>query len=281
MKSVTDKYEDLKRILKEMGSVLVGYSGGVDSTFLMKVAADVLGDSAVAVIATSEAYPTSETESAKELASNLGIRLISIRTDELHNPDFTRNAPDRCYHCKKELFRRLQEIADSEGIRWIAHGANIDDLGDYRPGQTAAQEMNARAPLQEAGLTKSEIRELSQRLGIPTWDKPSLACLSSRIPYGMRISSEALSRIDKAEAFLRLLGFRQLRVRHHDTIARIEVEIGDLPKLLEAREKITKQFKELGYVYVTVDLDGYRTGSMNAVLQNYDQVQTDYKEIDS
>ena len=249
--------------------MLIAYSGGVDSTLLLKVAHDVLSDKAVAVIASSETYPSEEVEEAKKLAHGMGVRLIGIHTDELQNEDFARNAPDRCYHCKMELFGKLKQIAAQEGLICVIHGANVDDLGDYRPGQQAASELGIRAPLQEAGFTKYEIREFAKQLGLPNWDKPSMACLASRLPYGTPIAVETLKQVGEAEKLLRELGFRQVRVRHHGNIARIEIEPEELPRLLGngLREKVAERFKELGYLYVTVDIEGYRTGSMNATLQ--------------
>lgn len=262
------KYDKLKDIIGKMDSILVAYSGGVDSTLLLKASLDVLGDRVLAVIATSETYPADEIEQAEKTATELGARVIKIRTHELDNPSFAINTPERCYHCKREVFAKLKQVAAGAGLKWVAHGANVDDLKDYRPGAKAASEMGIRAPLQEAGLTKADIREISRELGLPTWDKPSLACLASRIPYGVQITAEALQKVDKAETALKGLGFRQVRVRHHDTIARIEVEMEELPKLLDSkiRPKVVEELKKVGYLYVAVDLEGYRTGSMNEAL---------------
>ena len=267
--TLEQKYDHLRCLLREMESVVVGFSGGADSALLTKVAHDELGGNAVAVIALSESYPKREMEDALALAQSLGVPVLTVDARELENENYAANPTDRCYYCKAELFTHLARVAQERRIRWIAYGANHDDLGDYRPGQTAAQEWGARAPLLEAGLTKAEIRHLSKSLGLPTWDKPALACLSSRFPYGTRITAELLGRLDAAEDFLRHdLGFRQVRVRHHDTIARLEVDTAEMNRLLDPqlRQQISDKLKILGYTYVAVELSGYKSGSLNANL---------------
>jgi len=266
------KYEDLKDHLKSMGRVLVAFSGGVDSTFLLKVASDVLGNNVLAVIASSETYPEREQKEALRLAEDLKVRYKLIRTKELDDPEFSDNPPERCYFCKKELFSRLKEIAAGENIPHVCDGSNFEDTFDFRPGTKAAAELGVHSPLKEAGLDKSEIRILSKKLGLPTWDKPAMACLSSRFPYFTRIEKESLRQIDAAEEFLKSKGFTQLRVRHHDRIARIEIPPQDFPRIVEEgmRNAIVENLKKLGYLYVTIDLAGYRTGSMNEPILGQD-----------
>jgi len=274
METVDVKLERLHSLLTDMGGVVIGYSGGVDSTMLAAVAKKILGDRAVCVLASSETYPASEVGEALETAAKLGINVIRIETDELSNEAFADNTPDRCFFCKTELFGKLIAIGQNHGIQWVVDGANLDDLDDYRPGSRAASQLGVRSPLREAGLTKSDIREISKRMGLPTWNKPSFACLSSRIPYGTRIEPDILRRLDRAERFMKELGFRQVRVRHHGEIARIEVEPGEIIRVAspEIRRQITEKFRELEYLYTTLDLDGYRMGSMNAVLNRGNKV---------
>jgi uncharacterized protein len=268
--TLQDKYERLKKIIEEMGSIVIGFSGGVDSTLLLKVAHDILKDKVIAVIGKSETYPEEEFNEAIKLAEFIGARYKIVTTEETDNLKFAENPPDRCYYCKTELFSKLKEIAEAEGIRWIADGTNADDVKDFRPGLRAVKENNIRSPLLEAGLTKNEIRELSRLLGLPTWDKPSFACLSSRFPYGMPIDREKLKKIDKAESFLRKLGLKVFRVRLIDeNTVRIEAGKEEFKKFFEDdfRVKVVNELKNLGFIYITLDLEGYRTGSMNEVLK--------------
>lgn len=263
------KYARVQEILRDMGQVVIGYSGGVDSTLVLKVAHDVLGDNAVAVTGDSEAFPQGEVDAALQVAAEMGVTVTRVTTHELSNPHFAVNNPNRCYHCKTELFSELREVAEARDIRWIVDGSHADDgrPGDHRPGLRAAEERGVRSPLREAGMTKADVRSLALYLGVRNWDKPSFACLSSRFPYGTEITAELLAKLDGCEKYLRELGFRQFRVRHHDTVARIEVEVQDIPRLVELREPIHTRFKALGYTYVTLDLEGYRSGKMNDTLQ--------------
>jgi len=267
------KLKKLKEILTKMESVLVAFSGGVDSAFVLKVAKDVLGDKVLAITATSPVYPSEEIEQAKTLAQDLGVKHKIIESQELSNPKFFNNPKDRCYWCKRELFAELLNIARENNLKYVLDGTNFDDLDDFRPGMKAAGEFGIRSPLKEAMLTKEDIRSLSKRLGLPTWDKPSFACLASRFPYGMKITRGNLIKVNSAERFLKRFGITQVRVRHHDKIARIEVVEEDIPKLLEEklRRQVISCLKKLGYSYVAVDLEGYRTGSMNEVLTEDDK----------
>ena len=259
------KFENLKDILKSLKRVLVAFSGGVDSTFLLRIARDVLGSNVLAVIASSATYPASEQQEALRIAEDLKVKYKVIHTKELDDPNFRNNPPERCYFCKKELFSRLKEIAAEENIPHVCDGSNFEDTFDFRPGFKAAQELDVRSPLREARLGKNEIRVLSKKLGLSTWDKPAMACLSSRFPYFTSIDNESLRQIDSAEEYLRTKGLSQLRVRHHGQVARIEIDPSDFSVIMEKkiREEIVENLKKIGYQYVTLDLTGYRTGSMN------------------
>jgi len=263
-----EKLARLKEILAEMGSALIAYSGGTDSSFLAFVASGVLGRRALAVFEYSPVCPPQERDEAKSLAEKLGIRYLIIESDELQNPLFVANTQDRCYYCRQELFHKLKEIAAAEKIDWILDGSNFDDRDDFRPGRRAAAELGVRSPLCEVGLTKDEIRKLSRDLALPTWDKPASPCLASRIPYGTQVTREILNTISEGEKYLRSLGMRELRLRHHGDIARIEVDMEGMALLLDdgVRRQMVNKLKSLGYTYVTLDLAGYRSGSLNEKL---------------
>lgn len=266
---MNNKLQNLRRILSGMKSALVAFSGGIDSTFLLQTAHDVLKNNIIAVTAQSETYPAIELQNAKKIVEKIGVRHIVISTDELKDHRFTGNPADRCYWCKKELFSKLDKIAKENKLNYVLDGSNYDDINDYRPGNKAKKEFAVRSPLQEAGLTKDEIRKISKEMGIENWDKPSLACLASRIPYGTKITEKNLQVIDAGEEFIRSLGFKQVRIRHYGDTAKIEIESKDLKKVMDEhiREKIVHRIKGLGFKYITLDLEGYMTGSMNKVLQ--------------
>jgi pyridinium-3,5-biscarboxylic acid mononucleotide sulfurtransferase len=268
-RALEDKRQKLIGLLREMGGCVIGFSGGVDSTYLFAVAARVLGERALAVTATSEIHAPRELEEAKDLAASIGGRHRIIAVEALAIPSVADNAEDRCYHCKKGVFGKLRQLAAEEGLPYVADGSNVDDRGDYRPGRRAVEELGVRSPLEEAGLAKADIRELSRALDLPTWNKPSFACLASRFPYGFKLTAENLAAVGRAEEALQDLGLRTLRVRHHGDVARLELGSEEFTQVTnELREEVVRRVKAAGYAYVALDLQGYRTGAMNETLKD-------------
>ena len=265
-----EKFSRLKEYIGELGSLAVGFSGGVDSSFLMVVAHEVLGDKAIAVTGVDASVPERELTEAKEFCEKYGIRQVTCSWNPMQEEGYRKNSPDRCYYCKKGIFSEIKRVADEYGIEYVAEGSNMDDLGDYRPGLRAVEELSVKSPLREVGLYKEDIRNISKAMGLPTWSKPAYACLASRFVYGEEITEEKLHMIDQAEQFLIEHGFYQERVRIHGNIARIEVPAKDIPRLAEdeMRESVYKKFKDIGFLFVTLDMHGYKLGSMNATIKS-------------
>ena len=272
--SIDLKVSKLKKSLQDMGSVIVAYSGGIDSTLMLQLAHETLGTKSIGITAFSASMPVKEKEEAENIAKLIGANFKVIISHETEDGRYLQNAPDRCFFCKSDVYDRLIDYAQNNGYQFVVDGTNADDAGDHRPGRQAASEHGVRSPLLEAGITKDEIRILAKKYGLPNWDKPAAACLASRVPYGTMITIPMLGQIEKAELVLRNMGFQQLRVRHHDQVARIEIEASEFIQIMEKREAIVKALKELGYTYVTLDLAGFRSGSMNEVLKSNGRRQT-------